>query len=238
MIWLAILILAAAAMAPLALALRRRTAARGRTEAALALHRAQLTELDRDRDEGRIAPREHATAILEVQRRMLAEAAAPDASARTSARAPVLVAAILVPLAALGLYLADGSPNLPAAPLAARLAAAQAQQAQDDQLIAQLRAKLATLDPHSPEARAGFILLGNVEQARQHWQAAADAWAHALTLGFDPTLAAETAEATTRAAGHPTPAALALFRQALAQAPADAPWRSLVEQRLAEAGGK
>ena len=61
---------------------------------------------------------------------------------------------------------------------------------------------------------------------------AAKAWQRALANRFDPTLAAETAEAMTEANGHVTPAAAALFRRALAAAPADAPWRGMVERRL------
>ena len=69
--------MAAIALAPLALSLRRTAAARGRQEAAIALHRAQLAELDRDLADGRIAAAEHANAVLEVQRRLLAAAGVP-----------------------------------------------------------------------------------------------------------------------------------------------------------------
>ena len=54
MIWLALVLMAAAAMAPLALSLNRDAAARNRRDAAVALHRAQLVELDRD-----LAARQH-----------------------------------------------------------------------------------------------------------------------------------------------------------------------------------
>ena len=64
MIWLAVALLAAIALAPLALSLRQTAAARGRQEAAIALHRAQLAELDRDLADGRIAAAEHANAVL------------------------------------------------------------------------------------------------------------------------------------------------------------------------------
>ena len=47
-------------------------------------------------------------------------------------------------------------------------------------------------------------------------------------------LAAMAADAASRAEGRISPDSAALFRQALAAAPADAPWRSVVEQRLAE----
>ena len=81
-------------------------------------------------------------------------------------------------------------------------------------------------------AREGYILLGGAEARLGNMPEAADAWQKALAAKFDPTLAAETAEAMTEATGHVTPAAEALFRRALAAAPADAPWRAMVERRL------
>src|ERR1700758_3124266 len=114
MIWLAIAVLAAIALTPLALSLRRSAATRGRQEAAIALHRAQLTELDRDLADGRIAAAEHASAVLEVQRRLLTAAGSAEMGSRVSSNTPVLFALLLVPLGALALYLLGGSPQLPA----------------------------------------------------------------------------------------------------------------------------
>ena len=171
MIWLAIALLAAIALAPLALSLRRAAVARSRREAAIALHRAQLAELDRDLADGRIAAAEHASAVREAQ-----EAA----------------------------------------------------------LIAQLRRKLASLDPHSEQARQGYVLLGNAEVSRGRLNAAADAWRTALATRFDPTLAAEAAEAISETEGRVTDEAAGLFRRALAQSPADAPWRPMAQKRLSE----
>ncbi|MBV9251451.1 MAG: c-type cytochrome biogenesis protein CcmI, partial [Acetobacteraceae bacterium] len=99
MIWLAISVLAVLALTPLAWTLRRSTSATGRREAALALHRAQLAELDRDLAEGRIGPAEHDGAVLEVQRRLLAAANEPEIRGLYRSRSPVLVALILLPLA-------------------------------------------------------------------------------------------------------------------------------------------
>src|SRR5690349_5329016 len=128
MIWLALLALVLAAMTPLALTLRRgEAAARGRREAAIALHRAQLAELERDLAEGRIAPAEHASAVLEVQRRLLAAAQREETPDWRGSRQPLLVALLLVPLIAFGLYVTGGSPFLPAAPLAERIARAEAE---------------------------------------------------------------------------------------------------------------
>ena len=90
------------------------------------------------------------------------------------------------------------------------------------------------MDPTTDRARQGYVLLGNVEEARGNDTAAAAAWRTALQGRFDPALAARAAEATVRAEGGVSPGSAALFRRALAAAPPDAPWRSAVEQRLAE----
>lgn len=232
---LAALVLAMLALAPLgAVLLRRRAAPPGRREAALALHRTQLAELDRDLAEARIAPAEHATALLEVQRRMLAaEAVVPAApSAGPRSRAILLLVAGAVPVCALGLYLIDGHPDLPGMPMARRTAEMQSDMTG---LLVQLRTTLAGLDPQAPQARQGYVLLGSMETERGDYVAAAQAWKVALAAGFDPTLAARTAETLTAVAGKVTPEAASLFRRALDAAPADAPWRTLAEARLAEA---
>lgn len=234
MIWLAIAVLVAIALAPLALSLRGTGAARSRREAAIALHRAQLAELDRDLADGRIAAPEHASAVLEVQRRLLAAADSAEPAPGAGSRWSVLSALMLLPLGAFVLYLIGGSPWLPAAPLAERIAAAQRQAEEEAVLIAQLRRRLGGLDPHSERARQGYVLLGNAEASRGKLDQAADAWRTALATRFDPTLAAEAAEAITEVNGRVTDEAEVLFRRALAESPPDAPWRPMAEKRLSE----
>jgi cytochrome c-type biogenesis protein CcmH len=234
-IWLAIAILAGVSLAPLALSLRRASIVRGRREAAVELHRAQLAELDRDLAEGRIATSERENARLEVQRRLLAVANDREPGLRTGSTSAVMIALLLVPLGAVGLYLAGGSPDLPAEPLAQRIAAAKEREAHDSLLIAELRRRLGELDPHSEQARQGYVLLGNAEASRGRLNEAADAWRTALNVRFDPTLAAEAGEAITELNGKVTDEAAALFRRALAEAPAEAPWRPMAEKRLSEA---
>ncbi len=236
---LALALLAIAALAPLALTLRRPSGVRGRRETALAVHRAQLGELDRDLADGRIAAAEHAQAVLEVQRRLLAAADTPedatdDSRAPAARRAALLATLLLVPLAAGGLYLLAGHPELPAAPLAARLARVDQERMEAAALVATLRQRLTELDPKSELARQGYELLGNAEDGLGHLPQAAEAWRTALAIRFDPALAAELAEAQTRLDGHVSPQTASLFRQALAAAPADAPWRGVAEQRLSE----
>lgn len=213
------------------IALRRPPAARGRRDTALALHRAQLTELDRDLAEGRIEADAHQAARLEVQRRLLAAADLKDEATRGASRLPLIITAILVPLAAEGLYLINGQPDMPYAHAASAAETAQ-QNADAEQLITTLRARLATMDPKDPMTGQGYVLLGNAEAGRDHLKEAAAAWSRALDSGFDPALAAQAAEAQLRVDGQMTDQTRALFQRALAEAPPDAPWKNLVQQRL------
>ena len=233
MIWLAVALLAVLAMLPLAVSIHRAARARGRREAALALHRAQLAELDCDLADGQIDAVEHASAMLEVQRRLLNVADAQEDGLNGAAKAPLLTALIAVPVIALALYLPGGSPGMPSI-RHDTIVAQKAEPGQDDASIARLRARLATLDPKSDTARAGYIELGRAEASRGNMAAAAAFWGKALAAHFDPTLAVVTAEALTEAVGHVTDESVALFRRALADTPANAPWRSMVLRRLSE----
>jgi len=235
MIWLAILLLTTVALAPLArVLLHSGPSRRGRREAALALHQAQLTELDRDFAEGQIAAAEHTAAVVEIQRRLLATAELRDVILPSAARGPLVFALAMVPAFALGLYLRAGSPGLPSEPLAARIALAKSELEHENASLADLRAHLATLDPHTEQARKGFELLGNMEAGRHNFAAAAAAWNKALAVRFDPTLAAEAAEAMADAEGHVTASTALLFRKALQAAPIDESWRPIAERRLHE----
>lgn len=234
MLWIAILLLTLLTLLPCLLLLRHDVELRDPREAALALHRAQLDEVERDRAQGLIAESEHATARLEIQRRLLAAAGRSLPAPRPQARGALLATLLAVPLAALALYLAAGHPFLPSQPAAWRARQIAQHGRADFTLLAQLRDKIASLPPGSPQARQGYLLLGEAEAARGEWADAAQAWSRALDAGFDATLAMQTAEAEARAAGSVTPQAAALFKRALAGAPADASWRLLAEQRIAE----
>ena len=235
MIWLAAAVLALCALAPAGLALRRRIRVQGRQSATLALYRAQIGELARDLEERRISPADHATALLEVQRRLLAASEAADAPQAPSDGRALVAGLALVPMAALGLYLVGGRPDLPAQPLAGRMKGADKAMADENAMVEQLRAVLASVDPRSDRARQGELLLGNLEAARGNLAGAADQWRKALALRFDPFLAARVADATSQAEGRVSEASAALFRRALAAAPPDAAWRGAVEQKLAQA---
>ncbi len=236
MIFGLLILCAAVALAPLAWVLRGSAWLRSRRDSAIAIHRAQLAELDRDLADGRIAATEHASAVLEVQRRLLAAAASAEAAPPRGARTPLITALLAIPALGAVLYAIDGHPMLPAAPLAARLAAADKDAADAAPLIAMLRERLKTLDPQSETARQGYVLLGNAEDSLGHLPQAVAAWRQALAIRFEPGLAALTAEGQTQIDGKVSHDSADLFRRALAAAPADAPWRAVAEKRLAEAG--
>ncbi len=243
MIWLWLLVVACVTLAPVAWFAGQGGRLRGRRDAALALHRAQLTELDRDLAEGRLLPAEHAAARLEVQRRLLREADDAEAGPARSGPFGVVLLTALVPALAVILYVAaGGAPDFRAREAAARqvaqgMAAQARQTAEDEAVIARLRETLAKMDSHTDTARRGYVMLGRAELSLGHLPEAAEAWRQALAQRFEPDLGAETAEVISEAQAHVTPEAANLFRRALAEAPADAPWRKAAEKRVSEAGG-
>ena len=99
-------------------------------EADLAVYRDQLAEIARDAKSGRLPAAEAEAARIEVARRMLAADAAADAASADPAvagrrrRAATIFALLFVPVCAAALYAVMGSPGLPGAPLAERMAAA------------------------------------------------------------------------------------------------------------------
>ena len=232
MIWLGLLAVTLVALSPILWVILVPASTKGRREAALALHRAQLAELDWEFAEGRLLAGEHGAARLEVQRRMLTEAAGEDHAPERASRWPLIYALLLVPAGALALYMVQGQPGMPAQPLAPR----QAEWAQQDLLIDQLKARLAELPAGDPRLYEGYLLLADAEVKRNRLAEASDAWTRALAISFDPDLAARAAEARAESLGQVDDVSAELFRRALAAAPADAEWRSLAEERLKEAG--
>ncbi|HTI03138.1 MAG TPA: c-type cytochrome biogenesis protein CcmI [Acidisoma sp.] len=190
MIWFGFVLLSLLVMVPV-LAAQGRVALRGRREAALALYRGQLGEVAEEGSRGALGQTEAAEARLEIQRRLLAtgetpEVLPPQPRAWRSWRLAVLVP--LLPFLALVLYLQNGAPLLPAAPLAPRLQAMAAKRQEDQAMLALLQQKIATLDPKSEEARQGYVLLGKLDADMGDASAAAQAWGLALAIRSDPQL--------------------------------------------------
>ncbi|MBV1833676.1 c-type cytochrome biogenesis protein CcmI [Novacetimonas pomaceti] len=236
MIWIGICLLSVIALLPCLISFRRTTLLRDERESAFALHQAQMVELDRDLAEGLIAPSEHDSARLEIQRRLLGSDSMPLPPVRKGASTLAISGALLaLPLVSLGLYLTCGHPSLPAQPLAPRLVAAEKADHRNDDLINRLRDSLRQMPADDPSRFQGYVLLGQAEAARDHYAAAAQAWRMAIESRFEPEVAARAAEAQTMAdGGHISPETADLYRRALDAAPADAPWRMAVQQRIAQ----
>src|SRR5690606_38364732 len=128
LLWVSFAILTAAVVAYLLRPLRQAegTVAVAPDAADLAVYRDQLKELDAERERGLIADSELESARAEVARRLLKRAGAESGEAVSSretsagARRVYMAVAALLPLAGIVVYLAIGSPHLPAQPFAAR----------------------------------------------------------------------------------------------------------------------
>ncbi|MBL6456043.1 c-type cytochrome biogenesis protein CcmI [Belnapia sp. T6] len=258
--WPLLGLLAAAALLPLAATLLRPAAARGRREADRALYDAQMAELAREREAGRLDEAAHRAAVLEVQRRLLAAPAEAGLRTGRGTRLALGALVVVVPLAALGLYWTTGAPGMPSAPYALRQEVAS----RDEEVLTLLRSRLAAIDPNSPQAQEGYRLLANAERSRGALGPAADSYRRALAARFDADLASQLAQvllednkieeaARVLAAALPQAPrhvglrfltglvearsgrpenARNLWRALIADAPPEAPWRAMVERRM------
>lgn len=130
----------------------------------VAVYRDQLDEIARDRASGLIGEAEAEAAKIEVSRRLIAAAdnaqAVPnesDGSPLRRRRATAVAALVSLPLGAAALYLAIGSPQLPGAPLAERLAAVH-----ENAPIAKLIAQVETHLEKNPDDARGYAVLAPV----------------------------------------------------------------------------
>jgi cytochrome c-type biogenesis protein CcmH len=225
---MSIVLALAAVLAALLLALpllRTPKPARARGEHDLAVYRAQLAELAREHEVGRLGATEHEAARLEVQRRMLA--AAPEAPAAPpappAARWAVAVSVLAVPALAAVLYLPRGNPDMPDFPLAQVAAQRAAETAEITRMLGMLRTRLATTAPGSPERLQGLVLLANTLRATGDLAGSVAPLREALAIRFDPEAAINLAEALTLGSeGRVPEEARALLARAVAVSPGDA----------------
>ncbi len=176
-------VLATAAFVPVLMALSQprgqRVDARRQT---LAIYRDQLSEVDRDVGRGLIGESEAAAARTEIARRLIhageAETGAPvPPPANSRARRLATAAAIVMPIAALGLYVVVGSPQLPDEPLAARLSAPP--QGQD---IATLVTRVEQHLAANPDDGAGWQVVAPVYLRLGRFNDAVRAYQNALRI--------------------------------------------------------
>ncbi|MEK1929327.1 MAG: c-type cytochrome biogenesis protein CcmI [Pararhizobium sp.] len=235
------------------------------------VYRDQLEELKRDEKNGLISGEDAEFARAEVARRLLAatdavNAAGPAHPARRSNRLAQLAVILILPAIGLCLYLRTGNPDVPDAPLAARLA-----NPGNDMNILIARAEQQLVA--NPQDGAGWDVLAPIYYRSGRIEDAAAAFRNALRIlgptpgrlgGYAESLIAlsgglitnEAQEALRKSlAIEPndpraqfymalalkqegkTPEALAAFLQIVKASPADAPWLPLVNEHIASLKG-
>lgn len=259
-------------------------------DADLAVYKDQLSEVESDLDRGLISSDEAGSARAELARRLIRRAeqdddsdvvrAGPSAAAADSAQPSgnafsglrqnlAFAAAAIVPLIAVGLYLAVGSPGMPGQPYAEHMSVAT-----ENASVAELVGKIEAELRQRPDDGKGWAVLAPVYMRMQRFDDAANAYAQSIRLlGETPQRLAGFAEATIVASNGlvperarlaferllvldpkhvearfwlaqakeqdgDKPGALTSYRALLDSAPADAPWRGLVEERIAAVQGE
>lgn len=190
LLWVSFAILTAAVVAYLLRPLRQAegTVAVAPDAADLAVYRDQLKELDAERERGLIADSELESARAEVARRLLKRAGAESGEAVSSrktsagARRVYTAVAALLPLAGIVVYLAIGSPHLPAQPFAARETAPDVEPA-----IASLIKKVEDRLKEHPEDGKGWDVIAPVYLRIGRFPEAAHAFAEANRLEGEST---------------------------------------------------
>jgi cytochrome c-type biogenesis protein CcmH len=215
-LWLGFALMTAAAIMAVLWPLSRRKPVRDGSD--VAVYRDQLDEIGRDRAAGLIGEAEAEAARVEVSRRLLAAADAAAAAkpvSETSSlfarRVTAIVGLVLLPVGAVLLYLALGSPQLPGEPLASRSEAAHGSDMA--KLIAQVENHLAS----NPNDGRAWEVLAPVYISLGRYDDAVKAWRNAIRLnGSTAVREAEYGQALVAAAnGTVTAEAKAVFEKAL-----------------------
>jgi cytochrome c-type biogenesis protein CcmH len=270
-LWFVFALMTVAAIFAVLWPLSRSSLAReGGSEAVV--YKDQLAEIDRDVAAGLIGVSEAEAARVEISRRLLAavdgQRDLPAQSNLGLRRASAIVALAGLPIAAVTLYLALGSPYLGDFPLASRTRTVDANQPLDN-MVAQVEAHL----EKNPTDGRGWTVLAPVLARLGRFDDAVRAFRNAITYAGDSAeRRSDLGEALAGAAGGVVTAeakaeferavaqsadepkanyflglaaeqdgrkadAAAIWRGMLAKAPADAPWRPLVQAALTRVGG-
>jgi cytochrome c-type biogenesis protein CcmH len=192
-----------AALAALALALvlrpllaRRAAAGVSRREANITIYRDQRRELDADLAAGKLVPAEHEKARAELEARLLEDVdAAGEATPRPrGGRRTAVLVGIAMPLAALAVYLAVGSPGA----LSPQADPGAVTAEQIDEMVGRLAARLR----ENPDDADGWKMLGRSYAVLGRFGEAVDAYAKAAVRApRDAQLLADFADALAMAHG-------------------------------------
>jgi cytochrome c-type biogenesis protein CcmH len=178
---------------------RRNAHTVSRRVANIAIHRDQLRELDADLAAGKIAPQEHAKARGELEARLLEDvdaASEPEAVAppRRGGRGAAALVGVGVPLAALVIYFAVGTPDA----LAPRAGHGAIGAAQIEGMVQRLAERLR----QNPEDAEGWKMLARSYSVLGRFPQAVDAYAEAARRApRDAQLLADFADALAMARG-------------------------------------
>ncbi|CAA7612507.1 c-type cytochrome biogenesis protein CcmI [Magnetospirillum sp. SS-4] len=185
MIWIVFAAMVALALAVLLRPLLRPAAPdASRAEYDLAVYRDQLDEIGRDIERGLLSADQAEAARTEIQRRMLNAAetgSSPAPATGKSGGAIAMAIAVALPLAALGLYLPLGVPELPDQPYSGRAdqVARMKEQASTIQAMVERLAERLKTDPADGK---GWAMLGRSYAALGQIEEAKDAYRNAVTL--------------------------------------------------------
>lgn len=167
------------------------------------VYRDQLKELERECAAGEIGAAEAEAARAEITRRLLAASGATKSAVAAPSRPPQKVAmalAVLLPMAALAIYLMQGTPSLPSEPFATRdqgarvadgpaagPAAAIAGLPPDEQAkaIRGMVDRLAVRLEQTPNDLQGWVRLARARRVLGDTAAALDAYGRAVALAPD-----------------------------------------------------
>lgn len=140
-----------------------------------AVYRDQIAELDRDLAAGALSEADHRQAKEELQARLLddSDRAEPLAAGAAVPKKTLLALAVLLPLAAAGLYLALGSPDGITAVARHRVTADEV-----ERMVANLAARL----EKEPDNQEGWVMLGRSYRVMRRFPEAAKAYARAGDL--------------------------------------------------------
>ncbi|OYQ35243.1 c-type cytochrome biogenesis protein CcmI [Niveispirillum lacus] len=236
--WLVAAALTALALLPLLRTLLRPSPPlEGAAEFARGVYAAQVTEIDRDLKRGILSVDQARAARAEVGRRLLSVADEAAATKVTSngkpAQRTAMVVTLLLPLAALGIYLPLGHPNLPAVPFATR-----PKEAPVPPQVIEAVAKLEEALKANPDDAGGWALLAQSYGAMSRPNDAVNAWRQVLRLTpADASVKGALAEALTVSAdGVVGEEAVRLFTEAVAANAMDARARYYLGMARLQAG--